>query len=236
MDLQSYFRVPVKQIEQDIFTVQNFVNKKNGYDSISKFYDVVVGSRLYNKIMWGNDISDYTDFGKKAVENTKDVLIDAGCGSLNFTLETYLKAGCNIILIDNSIEMLRICRDKLSPSEKLGKSIFCVHGDLLKLPLANNKIDTILSMGMMHLFENKQVLEILKSFEQGLIPCGKIYLSSLKPQTKFTKKYMQLLYKKGEVAKPREANELCNLIKRCIEGKIDEYLIGSMLYQTVFKA
>lgn len=235
MDLQQYFTVPVKLIEPDIYELSNINYSTGGYDSISKFYDIVVGSRLYNKFMWGNNINDYKKFAEEAVDVTKGILIDAGCGSLNFTLATYLKAECNIILIDSSIEMLRICREKLKQSGKLGVSIFCVHGDILNLNLTPNKINTIISMGMMHLFENQQVCNILNGFSKGLTKNGKIFLSSLTPQTKFSKKYMQLLYSKGEVVKPREVSEQHELINCCSKGELKEFLKGSMLYQTITK-
>jgi len=235
MDLQQYFSIPIKLIEPDIYGLSNVENSVSGYDSKSKFYDVVVGSSIYNKIMWGNDISDYKKFAEDAVKNTKGILVDAGCGSLNFTLDAYLKSECKIILIDSSIEMLRICREKLKPSGRLGVDIFCVQGDILKLNLESEKIDSILSMGMIHLFENQQVCNILNGFTKGLAKGGKIYLSSLNPQTKFSKKYMRLLYSKGEMAKPREINELGELINCCSKGDLKEFWKGSMLYQTITK-
>lgn len=235
MDLQQYFSVPVKLIEKDIYGLSNVENSSGGYDSKSKIYDVVVGSRIYNKLMWGNDINDYKKFAEDAVANTKGILVDAGCGSLNFTRDAYLKSECKIILIDNSIEMLKICREKLKQSGRLGVEIFCVQGDILKLNLESNKIDSILSMGMMHLFENQHVCNILNGFSKGLTKGGKIFLSSLNPQTKFSKKYMQLLYSKGEVAKPREAEETHELINCCSKGELKEFLKGSMLYQTITK-
>lgn len=235
MDLQQYFSIPIKLIEPDIYGLSNVENSASGYDSKSKFYDVVVGSRIYNKLMWRNDINDYKKFAEDAVENTSGVLVDAGCGSLNFTLEAYIKYKCKIILIDNSIEMLRICREKLKQSGRLGIDIFCVHGNILKLNFEYEKINSILSMGMMHLFENQQVCNILNGFVKGLTKGGKIFVSSLNPQTNFSKKYMKLLYSKGEMAKPREINELRELINCCSKGELQEFLKGSMLYQTITK-
>ena len=236
MDLQQYFSIPIKLIELDIYGLSNIENSMSGgYDSKSKFYDVVVGSRIYNKIMWGNEISDYKKFAEDAVKNTKGIFVDAGCGSLNFTLDAYLKSECEIILIDNSIEMLRICREKIKQSGRLGGNIFLVQADILKLNLASDKINSILSMGMMHLFENQQVCNILNSFSKGLTKGGKTFLSSLNPQTKFSKKYMRLLYSKGEMAKPREGDELRELINCCSKGELNEFLKGSMLYQTITK-
>lgn len=232
MQLQDYFTEQLIELEDGIYRTKESRELK-GYDSISKFYDIVVGSRLYNRLLWGNSVDDYKKFAGEAVQSAGSVIVDAGCGSLNFTLEAYLKSNCGIILIDSSIEMLHICKKKLKPSGKFGKSIFCVQSDILKLSLKPGRVDAIISMGMMHLFDNADVCRLIKQFGAVLKENGAIYLSSLCPVNSFSKRYINLLYSKGEVAAPRNPEELTKLMQSCTSSVINNTYKGSMLYQTL---
>jgi ubiquinone/menaquinone biosynthesis C-methylase UbiE len=232
MHIQEYFTEPLVELEHGIYRSQK-TGKLEGYDSISKFYDIVVGSRIYNKVLWGNSITDYKKFTAEAVQSAGSVILDAGCGSLNFTLEAYLKTKRSIILIDSSIEMLRICKKKLDSSGKLGKSIFCLQADILNLSLKPASIDTIISMGMMHLFNDEQVRALMKEFDGILKEPGSLYLSSLCPENSFPKKYINWLHSKGEVAEPRAKQKMTELILSSISDNVIDYYKGSMFYQCV---
>src|SRR5688500_5856184 len=58
------------------------------YDRRAAAYDRVVGSRLYNRVLWGSSPAAYAAFAARAVSSDAGPMLDAGCGSLVFTAGT----------------------------------------------------------------------------------------------------------------------------------------------------
>ena len=82
------------------------------YDNKAKLYEKVVSSHLYNKIMWGASPTEYKEFSSKAILESKGIGLDIACGGLIQTAEFYHNTNNQCILLDNSIEMLKIGKSK----------------------------------------------------------------------------------------------------------------------------
>ncbi len=54
------------------------------YDRHAVMYDRVIGSPLYNRLIWRTRTADHTAFAAEAVA-AGDGLLDAGCGTAIFT-------------------------------------------------------------------------------------------------------------------------------------------------------
>ena len=104
----------VRLVEDDIYSVLSDQAHRHHYDKRAAVYDFVVGTRLYNSLMWGNTPRDYAAFAQEAINSSASGrFLDAGCGSLLFTAEAYLDCGRQIVAFDQSLAMLRRARRRL---------------------------------------------------------------------------------------------------------------------------
>jgi len=100
--------VPMKFIEKNIYSVISDEQNINSFDEMANFYDKVICSYIYNRIVWGYSISIYGKIVKSMLENTKSgIILDNGCGSLAFSSETYSKyLNHPVVFFDHSLSLL----------------------------------------------------------------------------------------------------------------------------------
>jgi len=78
----------LEAVENGIFTTLEADQRGHEYDDKAKGYDALIGSAIYNKLIWGNRLADYRRFCEKALTSrSTGYVLDAGCGSLVFTAE-----------------------------------------------------------------------------------------------------------------------------------------------------
>jgi ubiquinone/menaquinone biosynthesis C-methylase UbiE len=177
------------------------------YDRRAAAYDVIVGSRLYNHVLWGSSPSTYTAFVERAVCSSAGPLLDAGCGSLVFTAEVYSRADRPLVLVDRSLGMLQAGRARLARSLGDGSGeVTFLQADIECLPFRSQVFSTVVSMGMLHLFDDTH--EMVQALARVAEPSAQMYLTSLVAETPIGKSYLRLLYKAGEVAAPRTGAQL----------------------------
>src|SRR5688572_33217905 len=98
----------IRTLEEDIYSVLPEGVHNHLYDRRAALYDLAVGTRLYNRIMWGASPADYVAFARLAVgSHSTAPMLDAGCGSMLFTAGTYLDSPRPIKGFDQSVKMLR---------------------------------------------------------------------------------------------------------------------------------
>ena len=210
---------------------------KSSYDGRARLYDVVVGSKLYNKLIWGTSIKNYRLFAQQALASGDRHFLDAGSGSAVFTAEEYAASEREIILADLSLGMLRKAQKRISRvmEGQHSEHIAFIQADLFDLPFHKKSFPTVLSMGMLHLFDEagKIITKLLQFVEAG----GHLYLSSLVNNRKTGRRYLSLLHKAGEVAKPRSYEEV-NAVLESISGisAVETRLEGNMMYIILTKA
>jgi len=224
---KELFTDKILKIENHIYEVKGL--QKGEYDSQAVQYDKLISNGLYNKIMWGNSPKDYTDFCKKGLENKNGIITDIGCGTLGFTYKIYAENNTkNLFLCDLSFEMLKIGKDKLESTSKDISEITFLRSDALNMPFKDSIVQTVLSFGMFHIFENPSIL--IKEIVRILKPDGQLFLSSLCTDRKISRKYLNLLHKKGHVAKPLTSTKIIEIVEN--NGiSIDEKIVkGGMIY------
>src|SRR5215218_6533602 len=62
------------------------------YDRKAAVYDRVVGTRAYNRLVWGTSTAAYREFACEALASGTGPMLDAGCGSAVFTAGVYRRA------------------------------------------------------------------------------------------------------------------------------------------------
>lgn len=217
----------IKEIESDLFSaLENTTGA--AYDSKAKLYEKLVGSKLYNKLLWGTLPKDYTDFAEKAILNATGISLDIGCGGLIQTSAVYAKSKQNYILLDHSIEMLRIAKSRISNHcGKIPKNINLLQADAFQLPFENASFDNIMSFGMIHCFENKS--EFINEALRVLKPNGTFYFTTMTSDRFVSKCYMNILRKQKEFGKPFSSQQILNLFAEKV-SHIEHYKKGNMLF------
>ncbi|HEU4885856.1 MAG TPA: class I SAM-dependent methyltransferase [Longimicrobium sp.] len=208
---------PVREVEPGIFSVLPADAPGQRYDGRARMYDRVIGSRLYNRLAWGTSPEDYRAFAGRAVASSASGwLLDAGCGTLLATAGAYAAAPDRpVVAVDQSLDMLRRGRERLAQAAGTpsGHVVF-LQADLLDLPFRAGCFQTVLSMGMLHLFDTLEPL--LASLRGCLVPDGQLYLTSLVENGRVGDRYMRFLHRAGELANPRTAAELQRVLEQAL--------------------
>ena len=178
-------------------------DKKFGF-----FYDLVACSPVYNRVVWGYRTREYHSFCLDALQSSRDGwVLDAGCGSLAFTAKTY--AGYSdraVVLLDRSLRLLRMAKARLTKGRgEIPANIVLVHGDALQLPFRPQSFTTIISLNLLHVFED--VAAALLELKRVLANGGTISLTTLVENNRLADRYLHVWGRAGELI-PRTVDEI----------------------------
>lgn len=218
---------PVRGVEPGIWSVLPADTPGQLYDGRAKAYDRMIGSRLYNRVLWGTSPASYRAFARQAVSSSgPGWLLDAGCGTMLLTAEAYASPPQRPVLaIDQSLGMLR--RAKARAAELGATNVTFLQADLRDLPFPVGVFSTVLSMGMVHLFDD--VAPVLRSLGRVLAPGGGVWVTSLVKGRAIGDAYLRVLQRAGEVATPRSVDELSAVLRESL-GRCDVRVEGSMAF------
>ncbi|HEY3025717.1 MAG TPA: class I SAM-dependent methyltransferase [Pyrinomonadaceae bacterium] len=220
-------------IDDHIYSVLPDEIGRHHYDRRSTAYDLVVGTRLYNSVMWGSSPLDYIAFARQAVEsNLEGRFLDAGCGSMLFTARAYLDCKRQIIAFDQSLAMLRRARKKLLKfAGFMPEHILLLQADLSDLPFRVASFHTILLQNVLHQFEKAAAL--IPNLKELLVENGHLFLTSLVANNRLIgDHYLKALYATGEFVRPRTKLELRELLDRALGQEISYRTRGNMAFIT----
>ena len=207
----NIFKDTISLISNGIYQVANL--KKGNYDTLAIQYDRLISNPIYNKLMWGNSVNDYSAFCNRGLESNKGgPIVDIGCGTLSFTYKSYVRnTQKKFFLCDLSLEMLQLGKRRIDKSLENNADITFIRADALKLPFKDNSIETALLFGIFHIFDepDKLIQETMRILQPG----GKIFLSSLCNDRKLSSAYLNLLQKKNHVASPKNSTEIRKIIE-----------------------
>jgi ubiquinone/menaquinone biosynthesis C-methylase UbiE len=146
----------VRLVDEDIYSVLPDDSSEHHYDRRASIYDLVVSTRLYNSVMWGSSPRDYASFASQAINLLSEgILLDAPCGSLLFTAQSYLQSHRQIVAIDQSVAMLKRARKRLVElAGSTPSNVTLLQADLSDLPFRSGSFRTVLCMNVLHLFQD----------------------------------------------------------------------------------
>jgi SAM-dependent methyltransferase len=220
-----------RMIEDDIYSVISDASQPHHYDRRATVYDWLVGSRLYNAIMWGSAPRDYVAFARQAIESSHNgKFLDAGCGSLLFTASTYLQTDRQIIAFDQSLAMLRRARKRLLKAAGcVPQHIILLQADLSDVPFRPASFQTVLCLNVLHQFAAATAL--LKNLEQLLAGEGHLFLTSLISNDRFIgDRYLNALHRMREFVRPRTSSELRSILNEALQREVRYSEKGNMAF------
>jgi ubiquinone/menaquinone biosynthesis C-methylase UbiE len=218
-------------IDDDIYSVLPDASQSHHYDRRATVYDRVVGSRLYNSIMWGSAPRDYVAFARQAVDSSQDgKFLDAGCGSLLFTASTYLQTDRQIVAFDQSLAMLRRARTRLlKAAGGMPEHIILLQADLSDLPFRPASFHTVLCLNVLHQFAAATAL--LQNLQRLLSDEGQLFLTSLLLNDRFIgDRYLSALYRMREFVPPRTRSELRSILNEALQREVTYTEKGNMAF------
>ena len=230
---KSIFQNKLSQLSDGIFEVTGL--PPGNYDTQAVQYDKLISSNLYNRLMWGNSTQDYANFCKQAITSNPDgVIADIGCGTLSFSAEVYANAHPrNLYLCDLSHEMLRIGKRRVESLTNADSGFTFLRSDALSLPFRNESIQSLICIGFIHVLDNRAAL--LTELMRVLKESGKMYLTSLCTDRKFSARYLNLLHQKGHVSTPMHSSEVTQLVTEQGFSEVNSHVKGGMVYITASK-
>lgn len=217
-------------VERGIWSVLPPNAPPHPYDARARLYDLLVGSAAYNRFFWGSSPGKYARFAQYAVEAGEGWHLEAGCGSLVFSAPAYAhRPGRPAVLLDHSLGMLRRARQRLDVlAPRREAPVHLLQADLFDLPFRDAAFDTVLSLGMLHLFARPEGM--LAELRRVLAPAGSCFVSSLVLGNRWGDRYLRFLSRAGEVAPPRTRREVESLLHRGLERPLKLRQRGNMLF------
>ena len=221
--------VSLRPIEPHIYSVYSRGEHTNPYDRMAAFYDLVMGNRYYNRIMWGYRTADFASFCHDSlVSSTDGWVLDAGCGSLVFTARAYASYSERpVVLLDESVQMLRAAKSRLVKlNGSVPPNMVFVHADALQLPFEPKSFRTIISMNLLHVLRDAK--RVLLELENVLADGGTMSFTSLIANRRFGNMYLNLLGRMGQVVS-RTPDQLLAIFDE-LEMPTKHHVKGNMMF------
>lgn len=222
---------PFRLVEEDIYSVLPADVGSHQYDTKAKVYDLVISTRLYNRIMWGTSPRTHAAFASQALStHPAGWVLDAACGSLLFSARAHLASDRPVLACDQSLGMLRCARQRLLKlAGAVPERILLVQADLLALPLFPACFQTVLCMNVIH--HCHEAASLIRSLKELLDGGGRIYLTSLVTNQRFIgDRYLDALHRQGWIARPRGRTELEGLLRDMLKTGVSYWAEGNMAY------
>jgi ubiquinone/menaquinone biosynthesis C-methylase UbiE len=208
--------VNLRLVEPHLYSPYGPGEQTNSYDEKGalSFYDQVACSRLYNRLVWGYDTGDYHSLCREALNaSTEGWVLDAGCGSLAFTAQTYADYDeRSVIFLDQSITLLRLAKERIAKlTGAVPDNVVFLHGDVLQLPFKPKSFGTIIALNLLHVLED--VAGVLRALRKVLLDEGTIAFTTLIETNRLADRYLHMWARAGELV-PRTASQLLTVFEK----------------------
>jgi SAM-dependent methyltransferase len=225
----------LREIDDAIFASPEDANPTSvHYDRMGRLYDVVCGTRAYNRAVWGTTPDRSRTFATRIFEShAAGPHVEVGCGGLLFTSHLYDEdRGRLCVLSDPSIVMLRMARGRLRKRYgEVPSHVVLVRADGLRSPLPAGFATTVLSMHVVHVLDARA--DFLRALGRLASADSTIGFSSLVRTGHVRDHLLTTLYRAGELSRPFGADELTDLARATLPGVMDVDARGSMRFITI---
>lgn len=195
------------------------------YDRHAKVYDRLIGSPLYNRLIWRAPVSEYAAFAAEAVADGDGPLLDVGCGTAVFSADAYRAATRPIVLADRSRGMLDRAAERVGRDER----VWYVQVDLFDLPFASGRFTTVACHAMLHVLDDPW--PALDALAAQMADGGGLFVSMLVADGGgVSARYLRMLHRRGEVGPPRTSAQLAVAARERLGDDVSVTRSGAMAY------
>jgi SAM-dependent methyltransferase len=225
--------ISLRLIEPHLYSLSAPGENTNAYDQggALSFYDKVACNRLYNRLVWGYSTLDYHTLCREALNSsTEGWVLDAGCGSLAFTAETYAPyAARPVVFLDQSLTLLSLAKSRLARLHgRVPDNAVFLHADVMHLPFKPESFGTIIAMNLLHVIPD--IRHLLQNLRQSLVPGGTMTFTTLIENHRLADRYLHLWANAGELI-PRTADQLL-AEGAALDMPVSYRIQGSMAFMT----
>lgn len=228
VDLQTLLRAErtLRPLPSGVCSVLESTAPDAPYDRIAKFYDRLIGSPLYNRVIWGARPADYTAFAAEAFADADGPFLDVGCGTAVFTAPVYRAGRRPLLLVDRSVGMLEKAAERVGGAQ----AATALQADLFDLPTREGSFPTVGCFAMLHVLD--EPWQALASVADQVQPGGRLYSSMLvTDRGGVATPYLRMLHRRGELGPLRSAAEFeAEATALFPGGDVSVRCIGSMAY------
>jgi SAM-dependent methyltransferase len=194
------------------------------YDRHAAIYDGLIGTRVYNRLLWGTRPAEYRAFAAEALAAGEGAFLDGGCGTMVFTADRYRDATRPIVAVDRSLGMLSRASERLDG----GAPAVLVQADLMDLPFAPGQFETVGCFAMLHVLDDPWA--VLSALREQLAPGGRLFASMLVTDRRVGRAYMRVLRRAGEVGPPHSTDDLVAAARGVFGASAEVRRSGSMAW------
>ena len=193
------------------------------YDRHARVYDRLIGSPLYNRVVWGTKPEAYAAFANEALASGDGPYLDAGCGTAVFTADAYRAASRPLVLSDLSLGMLERAGQRVA-----GAPAALLQADLHDLPFAPGRFETVACFAMLHVLDDPW--PALAALKPHLAPGGRLFASMLVTDRPVGRRYLSVIRRAGEVGPPQSSADLAEAARSIYGDGARVERDGSMAY------
>lgn len=200
--------VKLRLVEPHVYSPYAERENMNAYDRVGSIYDTIACNPLYNRLVWGYRTSAYRDLCQEALSSCENGwVLDAGCGSLAFTAETYAAYRDRpVVCMDQSLGMLKMAKMRLIKlNGEVPENMVFLHGDVLRLPFEPEVFPTVICLNVLHCLPD--ISHALLQMKNVSMPGGTMSLTTLVRNNRVADRYLDMLGKSGALV-PRSPEEV----------------------------
>lgn len=213
----------LRPLDDRILSALDTDDESAHYDRHAAVYDRVIGSALYNRLLWRTRVADYAAFTAEALSAGTGSFLDAGCGTTVFTADAYRATDRALTLVDRSAGMLR------RAATRVGSDVRLVQADIYDLPFDAGGFDTVGCFAMLHVLDDPW--PALAGLRAQLRPGGTAFVSMfVTGGGGVTGPYMRALQRRGELGPPRSLEELTDAARDAFGDGARVERRGAMAY------
>jgi SAM-dependent methyltransferase len=221
---------PIREVEPGLYSVLAAGDEGAAYDTRAAAYDRLVSSRWYSRLAWGVEPAVHTDFITRALCcDAEGWALDVAAGSCVPSASAYPKTSRPVVVLDRSLVMLRRgmarvreCHGSIPPG------LFFLQGDATQLPFRSHSFASVLCHGALHVFPSPE--PVCSEWKRVLARAGSLHVSSLVRGRWLGDRYLALLHRAGEIARPRTPGEVASLLEAELGAPAQISVLGNFAY------
>ena len=220
-----------RALEAGLFSVLPEADAGAPYDGRAAAYDRAIGSKLYNRAIWGTTPRHYRSFIEAALRAARGPALDVAAGSCLESAAVYPECPEPVLVLDRSLDMLRRGMERLrARTGSIPAGVVFLQADAMALPLRSASFDTILCHGAFHVFRDPS--PVCEEWARVLDAAGQLHVSSLVTTGRRGDLLLRLLERAGELTR-RDAEGFAAELTRYFHGTARLRGSGSMAYLSI---